>query len=66
MIAVYYSTKKSSAQGLEKKLSDENGYVTWVWKVGGSTKAKKDCGIRIGESSTNEYQFKTTFEVIEN
>lgn len=36
-IHVYYSTKESSAEGLENKVSDGNGYVTWEWKVGPNT-----------------------------
>ena len=37
-INVYYSSGVSSAQGLENKTSDENGYVSWSWKVGTNTK----------------------------
>lgn len=40
-ISVYYSTKESGAQGLENKTSDENGNVSWTWKVGGNTKPGK-------------------------
>lgn len=36
-IHVYYSTKESSAEGLENKTSDSSGYVTWEWKVGPNT-----------------------------
>jgi hypothetical protein len=38
-ISVYYSSGKSSAQGLENKTSDGNGYVSWTWKVGSKTKS---------------------------
>ena len=36
-ISVYYSSTASKAQGLEKKYSDDNGYVKWEWKVGSNT-----------------------------
>ena len=36
-ISVYYSSGKSSAGGLESKTSDENGNVSWTWKIGGRT-----------------------------
>lgn len=35
---VQYTTKWSTAKGLGKKMSDENGKVTWTWKVGAKTK----------------------------
>ena len=38
MIDVYYSTKRSSAKGLEGKHADENGRVEWSWKIGASVK----------------------------
>lgn len=37
--AVQYTTKWSTAEGLGKKVSDENGVVSWTWKVGAKTKA---------------------------
>lgn len=36
-IAVYYSSGKSTAAGLENKTSGADGMVSWNWKVGGST-----------------------------
>lgn len=36
-IDVVYSSVSSSAEGLESKQSDENGIVTWEWKVGQKT-----------------------------
>lgn len=36
-INVYYSSGASTADGLENKVSDANGNVSWTWKVGGST-----------------------------
>lgn len=35
-INVYYKTKPSQAKGLVEKESDENGYVSWTWRVGAS------------------------------
>lgn len=37
-IAVYYSSK-SSASGLVDKESDQNGMVSWNWKIGAKTKS---------------------------
>ena len=37
-IVVEYSSGPSSASGLEPKLSDESGYVSWSWRVSGSVK----------------------------
>lgn len=36
-ITVYYKSGPSTAKGLESKVADENGYVTWTWHVGGRT-----------------------------
>lgn len=36
-INVYYSSGVSKAKGLENKDSDSTGYVSWSWKIGGST-----------------------------
>lgn len=38
-IKVVYSSAPSSAKGLENKVSDENGIVSWSWKIGPSVKA---------------------------
>lgn len=40
-ITVTYSSGKSKASGLEAKTSNDNGRVSWTWKVGSSTKAGK-------------------------
>lgn len=37
-IDVYYSTVKSTAKGLEAKMSDDAGAVSWSWKIGPSVK----------------------------
>lgn len=36
-IIVTYDSTTSTAQGLENKVSDDNGIVTWEWKVGTNT-----------------------------
>lgn len=36
-ITVYYKSGPSEAEGLEAKVSDGDGYVSWSWKVGGRT-----------------------------
>lgn len=36
-IKVMYSSGASTAKGLENKVSDSNGYVSWTWHVGGRT-----------------------------
>ena len=36
-LTVYYSSGKSTADGLGEKKSDSNGNVTWTWKIGGKT-----------------------------
>lgn len=38
-IDVHYSSGESTAKGLENKVADETGIVTWVWHVGGRTAA---------------------------
>ena len=37
-ITVTYSTSVSQAAGLEPKYTDENGSVSWSWRVGNQTK----------------------------
>ncbi len=37
-ILVYYSEKPSEAKGLEDKVSDKNGRITWKWRIGSRTK----------------------------
>lgn len=38
-ISVYYKSGESQAEGLEAKTSDNDGYVSWSWKIGGRTSA---------------------------
>lgn len=40
-IIVTYATSVSEARGLEEKCSDENGIVSWSWRVGNQTKPGK-------------------------
>ena len=40
MITVTY-TSVSQAKGLEEKYTDENGFVSWSWRVGNNTKPGK-------------------------
>ena len=36
-ITVFYKSGPSTAKGLEPKVADADGYVTWTWRVGGRT-----------------------------
>lgn len=38
-IFVVYSTGASTAKGLEAKISDGDGIVSWTWKIGGKVKS---------------------------
>jgi hypothetical protein len=38
IIALHYSSGNSTAAGLENKISDNNGAVSWSWKIGAKTK----------------------------
>lgn len=38
-IKVIYTTTESKAKGLENKVSDESGIVSWSWKIGASVKS---------------------------
>lgn len=38
-ITVYYKSGASDADGLERKTSDADGYVSWTWHIGGRTSA---------------------------
>lgn len=60
-IDVYYSSGRSTADGLENKVSDSEGYVTWTWHVGGRTKLGDNKRVEIkGGGQT----LKTTFSVV--
>lgn len=59
-ISVFYSTAASTADGLENKVSDSNGKVTWTWKVGGRTKAGSHDITISGGGETVRTSFTTT------
>ncbi|MBD5129653.1 MAG: hypothetical protein HDT43_06995 [Ruminococcaceae bacterium] len=60
-IKVIYSSGASTADGLENKFSDSNGYVTWTWHVGGRTKLGDNKRVEIGGGGQT---LKTTFSVV--
>ncbi len=60
-ISVIYASGESSAAGLEPKISDRNGEVSWSWRVGNSVKPG-DYLIRI---TSGENVYETTFTVTE-
>lgn len=62
-IFVYYSSGYSEADGLENKISDSNGNVTWTWHVGGSTGLGDNKRITVtgGDESITSY-----FEVLDS
>ncbi len=57
---VYYPSGASSAAGLENKISDKDGFVSWSWKVGGKTKAGEHNIEISGGGQTLETVFTTT------
>lgn len=59
-ITVYYSSGESETEGLENKVSDENGYIRWEWKVGAKTKAGTYSIIISGNNQKTETQFTVT------
>ena len=58
-IKVVYSSGASSAKGLEPKMSDANGSVSWSWKVSALVKS----GEYSIEISDGDASYKTTFTV---
>ncbi|MGN1345631.1 MAG: hypothetical protein ACI4V1_02510 [Eubacteriales bacterium] len=59
-ISVYYSTTVSQADGLEAKVSDADGTVSWSWKVGGRTNGGSHRIVIEGGGETLETSFVTT------
>lgn len=60
-IGVYYATRASEAQGLEKKTSDANGNLSWTWSVGlNTTPGTHDITIRGGDE-----KLEITFDTYE-
>lgn len=58
-IEVKYSSGASQAKGLEPKISDENGYVSWTWKVSAAVKPG-EYSITV---SSNSSSYTTSFTV---
>lgn len=58
-ISVIYNSGPSEAGGLEPKYSDDEGFVTWSWKIGGRT-AYGTYDIKISDGSGI---YKTNFTV---
>jgi hypothetical protein len=56
-IAVYYSSGKSTAAGLEPKTSDASGNVSWTWKIGGKTNPGTYRATITGGGETKEIAF---------
>ncbi len=55
-ISVYYGTGSSDASGLEASTTDENGVLTWRWKVGVNTSAgEHKIVISGGDEKTTTY-----------
>ena len=61
-IKVHYKSGPSKASGLEAKVSDANGYVTWTWRVGSNTAP----GTYRIEISDGEESITLYFTVVEN
>ena len=61
-IDVYYSSGISKAEGLENKNADDDGFVTWVWHVGGKTKAGTYKIVITGGGETLTFEFTVTVE----
>ena len=59
-ISVYYKTSQSTAQGLEPKLSDENGRVSWSWKIGASVKTGRYRIVVSGGGETIETEIQVS------
>lgn len=59
-ITVMYSSGKSKADGLEKKVCDDGGAVEWSWKIGSRTKAGKYVVTVEGGGETAEAEIEIT------
>ncbi len=44
-IDVYYSSGASRAKGLENRVTDSSGFVSWTWQIGGKTRIGSSCYI---------------------
>lgn len=56
-ITVYYKSGPSSAAGLEPAVADDQGQVTWEWKVGGRTAAGTYEIVISGDGQTQSIYF---------
>lgn len=61
-IAVYYQSGKSKAKGLENKVSNSSGVVSWTWHVGGKTQSGKKGIVINGGGQT----LKMSFSVVDS
>jgi hypothetical protein len=61
-ITVFYKSGAATADGLESKYSDANGFVTWEWKIGGKTTLRDNQVTISGGGET----IKTTITTIES
>ncbi len=52
-IEVYYDSTESKADGLNPKTSDDNGFVSWEWKVGTNT-SKGEHSITVSGGGTSK------------
>ena len=59
-IKVYYTSSVSKASGLEDKAADEDGNVSWTWRVGSSTKPGEHKIVIEGGGESLTLYFKTT------
>lgn len=59
-ISVFYSSAASTAKGLEAKISDGGGMVSWTWKVGARTKEGEYRIVISGGGETFTTYFRVT------
>ena len=59
-ISVFYSSAASTAKGLEAKISDGDGMVSWTWKVGARTKEGEYRIVISGGGETFTTYFRVT------
>lgn len=61
-ITVYYKSGKSTAKGLESKISNSDGVVSWTWHIGGKTQSG-DKGIVINGGGQT---LKLSFTIVDS
>lgn len=57
-ISVMYKSGASTAKGMEEKVSDQNGNVSWTWKIG--TNTEKGSYRVIISDGTNKEEYTLT------